>query len=410
MAQQQGSVRFRGKFANMVGYKNTASSQSNNSFVRERVYNISNPRTYAQATQRSKSRPAQLFYAAFEPVLNHAFLPKAKPSLNRNRFMSYAMHTTEISDVEKGQAFIPAVPYRISYGSLGLDSLCKPDTVLTQVGSLESDGLVQFPNFALTQVTEPAIQNNLTVGAFSENVLNNNPAIVEGEEITVLAVACRADAPYERLALRCSIVLNAGDTVTKVSDVTSPLLALFSQGGRLIVGTVQSNYKLLTAGVIISSKTAKSWDYTNSWMGKSAYAIDGFDYDPEKVIGSYMVANSALDSDLILQQADNDMSSSTVQVATIDMVDFTLAEGVEGTPSQTTAAVAVFTDGSRKVIVTGGSAILQNYAGGKFTSVTIESGSPAVIGGLAMGSTSLAGNPTILVSQLTKAGFQVGAV
>ena len=54
--------------ANVVGYKNPASSKANNNFYRERVYTVSNPKTQAQATQRAKVRPAQIFYNAFERV------------------------------------------------------------------------------------------------------------------------------------------------------------------------------------------------------------------------------------------------------------------------------------------------------------------------------------------------------
>lgn len=77
MAKQTAVVRFKGKLGNIVGYKQNTSSKSTsaNDFARIRVTDISNPRTRKQAKQRAKAAPAQMFYQAFEPVLNHSFYP-----------------------------------------------------------------------------------------------------------------------------------------------------------------------------------------------------------------------------------------------------------------------------------------------------------------------------------------------
>lgn len=299
MAQQLGAIRFRGKVANVVGFKNSASTKSNKDFVREHVAEIANPKTDAQAAQRSKAKPAQMFYAAFEAVLNHAFKPSAKASLNRNMFLKYAMANPTIPDVEKGEAYLPLVDYRVSRGNLGFDSLCNGNAV-------EDGSGVQFRVYCNMETTEAT-----TVGAFSTAILEANPQLVEGQELTLLVISCPADRPTLRIATVISFVLDKSNTVTVLANLYKGMVFLGcqSEGDGIVVYSEDATETLiLAAALIISSRSGSSWRYTNSFMiysneGEAARA----QVSPSAVKQSYMKSEATRESDKILQQADNNL-------------------------------------------------------------------------------------------------------
>lgn len=297
MAQQLGAIRFRGKVANVVGFKNSASTKSNKNFVREHVAEIANPKSDAQAAQRCKAKPAQMFYAAFERVLDHAFKPTAKASLNRNMFLKYAMSNPTIPDVEKGEAYLPLVDYQVSHGNLGFDTLCNG-------GAVDDGSGVQF-NVRCNM--EPT--NDTTIAAFSTAILESTPQLIEGQELTFLVISCPADQPTVRTSTIISFVLDKNNTVTKLSDLWKGMIFLncLEQGGRVqIYSEDAEDTSVLAAALIISSRSGSSWRYTNSFMefsneGEAARAL----VSPSAVKQSYMKSEASRESDKILQQADN---------------------------------------------------------------------------------------------------------
>lgn len=322
MAKQTGAIRFTGKFANAVGFKNTSGKSANNNFMRERVYEISNPQTYAQSAQRAKVRPAQLFYSAFESIENHAFIPLGKASKNRNRFMSLAMRA-DTPDVPKGQSFLPVVDYVIAEGSLGLDRYTKGET--------RDDG-VHFP------IAVPNQAGATNVALLSAAILDNNVGFVEGEEITFMAILCPQGQPTERFAVHFSVVLDRGNTVTEIADII-PSSIEFINGANEYAFNAIAGYVIMSAGLIISSKTPSSWIYTNSRM---LVTLEGrmLLNSQLEVIQSYMAGASSRESDLILQQATNANSTGVVPVSIEDF------DGVGSYPT-----LVKYTDGSNRVLV-----------------------------------------------------------
>lgn len=321
MAKQTGAIRFTGKFANAVGYKNTSGQTANNTFMRERVYEISNPQTYAQSAQRAKVRPAQLFYSAFESIENHAFIPLGKASKNRNRFMSLAMKA-DTPDVPKGQSYLPVVEYVIAEGSLGLDRYTK--------GVSQDDG-VHFP------ITVPNQAAATNVALLSAAILDNNVGFVEGEEITFMAILCPEGQPTERFAVHFSVVLDRGNTVTEIADII-PSSIEFINGANEYAFNAVAGYVIMSAGLIISSKTPSSWIYTNS---KMLVTLEGrmLLNSQLEVIQSYMAGASSRESDLILQQATNANSTGVVPVA------------IEDDDGVGSIVIVRYSDGSRRVLL-----------------------------------------------------------
>lgn len=397
MGKQISVLRIKGSVGEVTGYRLNTSSKTSKSgdFIRSKAATVSNPRTYSQAAQRAKARPAQLFYAAFANVLNHAFFPLGKAVKNRNRFVSLAMRLPYVPDVKKGEAKLPFAPYQISEGALGFDSLCKGEYDVT------NDSGIMFP----LVYNEPIDVNDTTVGYFTDILLQNNQRLQDGQELTFLAVFANGNNPDERWAEHVSIVLNSNDKVTMLSDLFENTMDIVqnSEEGYLEI-TTKTGYKMLCAGLIISSETTGSWQYTNSFMALTAYAIDGFDWEEKDIIISYMNEVRDRDSDKILQQADNAAEGETVPIVSIGTAEITLKQGVTGTPNPTDAAIAEMRLGIRKVVVSERGQ-LQWYNGPAKTWTPVFLDSQSDRRPLTLADTAWAGSQTITVAECQAYGF-----
>lgn len=383
MAKQLGSIRFKGKVGNVVGFTNSLASTPGTNYVRAANSTATDPKSYNQAKQRAKMLPAQIFYGAFEDILNHAFLPEGKASRNRLKFMSLALSNPSIPSNFKGDIFIPyVVDYQVSKGSLGLDYLTEGS--ITPNGTTLGDGevgkSVTFANLnAGTAIGDSLADFGvLTVAEFSKSILDANPALVEGMELTFMAVLCDADNLHNTAPAHFSVVLNLGDTLTTMEDIignsaTQLFLAVSDDGGVILANknSGATDYGVACAALIISSKTSNSWKYTNSFIAISGWMTDGIDFDPEEVIRSYMSSDAQNTSDLILQQADNNTSNNTVTPVSGTNVTFTPDGSHAGaTYNHSTAAVVTMSDGTRRVVVQDNSNILMYYNGTGFERIT----------------------------------------
>lgn len=407
MARQLGAVRVQGKLANIVGYKNPASSKANNNFYRERVYTVSNPKTQAQAVQRAKVRPAQIFYNGFERVLNHAYLPSLRASRNRNRFMSLAMKLDEIPDAMKGEAFLPFCQYQISAGALGLDALAAAASIKKAPAGANFDwsGSILFPNLRIDDSIEMVPTD--TIGAVSSLLIENNTGLVEGMELTFLAVVASSADPFQRVAQIVSFVLDKGNSVTKLGDIMGDYLAWKKGAGyTLILTTGTEDYEVLSAGLIISARAGNTYVYTNSKMCKSWRAEEAYSDGEDAVIASYMEGGSSRDSELILQQASNKAPGNRVVPSSVSQIEITLAEGVSGTLSSQNAGIVTMTNGDKRLLIANALGQICDYNAdtGAAVPVTItpagETARP-----LTLADTTFAGNGTITVADLQTAGI-----
>lgn len=412
MARQLGAVRVQGKLANIVGYKNPASSKANNNFYRERVYTVSNPKTQAQAVQRAKVRPAQIFYNGFERVLNHAFLPSLRASRNRNRFMSLAMKLNEVPDLMKGEAFLPFCQYQISAGALGLDALAAAASIKKAPAGANFDwsGSILFPNLRIDDSIEMVPTD--TIGAVSSLLIENNTGLVEGMELTFLAVVASSADPFQRVAQIVSFVLDKGNSVTKLGDIMGDYLAWKKGADYTLILTTESNdYEVLSAGLIISARAGNTYVYTNSKMCKSWRAEEAYSEGEDEVIASYMEGGSSRGSELILQQASNKAPGNRVVPSSVSQVEITLAEGVTGTLSSQNAGIVTMTNGDKRILIANAIGQICDYsaAAGAAVPVTItpDGGSARP---LTLADTTFAGNGTITVADLQFAGIDVNLV
>lgn len=401
MAKQSSIYQFKGKLGNAVGFSNKDAKVSGSSFVRRAPATVSNPKSYDQAAQRAKVTPAANFYAAFESVLNHAFIPNGSKGKNRQQFMKHAMKLDLIPDVLKGEAVLPCLPYQISKGNVGLDHFTKLAVVNTNnVASHIVSGLKLPAEISSQDVTDPANVLDLTVGELSSVLIDNNLGLVEGMEITFLAVVI--DEPAERTkrySVRGSMVLNRNDDVTTVFDVLPPQLKICSKDGKLatMLKDIDANH-VRSFGIIISSKSGDTYKYTTSFMLDSPLDIDGA-VTVDEVVASYQASASTTSSDLILQQANNSASGVVLYVSFDNVPEVTLSHAVAGaTLNHNQAGLAKNSLGESKLIV-GSDGQLMYYLGNNQVE-GITKTVDTVVTPVLISETTLAGNPTVTVAEL----------
>lgn len=394
MAKQTAVVRFKGKLGNIVGYKQNTSSKSSSSedFARIRVTDVSNPRTRKQARQRAKAVPAQMFYQAFEPVLNHAFFPASSNVKNKNRFLALAMKNAVVPNVVKGQRSVPiTVPYQVSQGSLGLDYLC-----VAGPGNGSMQLLFSLPGSSLTA------NSGTTVGNFSFAVLSANPVLEAGMELSFLVLLVADNDPNAVIAQHWSIVLNEGDSITTLGDLGwyEDISAVISSNGTEFEC---STLGLAAGALIISSKASSSWRYTNSYLGQTAFG-EGFDSNYEEVIASYMNPDTTATSSLILQQANNAADAGKVVLSGIQTAaSYDVKPTIQDT--DVNASAAIMSNGQRLPIVNA-EGYLVTRGDGVWTVVTRKpAGEGATPVPVALTDTTCDGMTAISTADMEAAGF-----
>lgn len=397
MGKLTGAVKYVGKMNDTVGFKNSLAKDPNSTFVRAKAVSVKNPKSYKQATQRAKTRPASLFYAAFEPVLNHAFIPKGGATRNRLRFLALAMRLC-VPFVFKGENKIPFnVPYVVSEGSLGLGALTKiknPNIQSTTLGY----GIACTNIYGATAWDDdPTTINDLTVSAFSTAILAANPNLSEGMEITILAVEVDEDDLGQTIPARVSIVLDTNDTITTMANLLagSGLILVADTDHRLCAYAVRSaaNYSIPAGAIIISARNGSTWNYTTSELQMNSWGIDGFDWDEESIIESYMDSANSVTSDRILQQANNNIIEGVRPVSGSNLA-YTVSPAVAGaTYNFSAAAVVIMSDGTRRVVVDSNGTLMHADGVGGFDPIqqTVDEETTSV----GISNTTWSGNNTI---------------
>ena len=146
---------WRGRKVSSVFYyiKNSCNAQKQG--IRERNYEISNPKSYAQAGQRMKLLAVQRFFNHFKDVLERGWEGVNYGTPTRRKFLKYALKTdlAKIASLPKDATVVPPSELLVSRGSLCECSLDRwenstqrvtvdihvPYTALLQDDSLENN-------------------------------------------------------------------------------------------------------------------------------------------------------------------------------------------------------------------------------------------------------------------------------
>lgn len=164
MAKGTAMGLWRGKKGSSVFYKVKNSNNAQKQGIRERNYEVSNPKSYAQAGQRMKMLAVQRFFNQFKDVLERGFEGVKYGALSRQAFLKNALSLplSSIPSVSKDDVVVPPGEYLVSRGSL---CQCKPnynDGLKVAVPYFYGQAFANFGDGA--ELTEAQIEEYLIAG------------------------------------------------------------------------------------------------------------------------------------------------------------------------------------------------------------------------------------------------------
>ena len=266
--------------------------------TKDRVTYVKNPRSYAQATQRSKMAAVADAYRALSSICDHSFESVAYGPASRRQFMSLNL-AREIKPEPKGFSLPIGVGLQVSKGTLtGIDGVIDFKLFPTKVGVTGS-----YPLDA----------------AWVNAVLAQSPNLQAGDELTF--VACALDnvvATYVNGAMLpsvkyaiASIVLDpTSDVNAKWSYDTAHSRLVHSSGFSMEVGGSTWDVAaalIIAPGIIVSRYSEGKWRRSTCVLGEMGDIADSGYTDAyfESCIASYMDAPSSAESAKQLNQATN---------------------------------------------------------------------------------------------------------
>lgn len=303
MATSNGLIgNFRGKLGNIVGYQYIDANGHAVQAIRAYRPDVFNPKTLDQAQQRIKITNSVAFYKAYASLLSRSYEGRknAHACYCRQQSLAMSMIYGETPAVPKGRrGFVPAF-YIVAEGSL-------PERSVLSVGT--ADAPQSFTTSLQVSIT---IDNATTLGELSQNLIDNNLNIVDGDTL------------YFMYAVQVGSIYYNPAIVTLTLDTASstPLVSVLSPVDQLQSVTDDSNilrlgyrsiaaYRMsqpLAGAALIQSRGSGSSHLNYSWSSSmmlpsdtviaSWYSQEAFD----QAIPSYLPPIPA-PSDLTLNQS-----------------------------------------------------------------------------------------------------------
>lgn len=169
MAKGSAMGLWRGKKGSSVFYKIANSNSTQKQGIRERNYEVSNPQTQAQASQRMKLLPAQRVYGVLKDTIERSWQGVPYGEKARQEFLKLALREDVFPAVDKGSTNIVPGPYCIAKGSLP-----EVDVYFTSTSEV-------YIALQLTQALESD-----TVSALTNALLSNSNVYKEGDQFTLI--------------------------------------------------------------------------------------------------------------------------------------------------------------------------------------------------------------------------------
>lgn len=185
------------KLAGMVLYKAMGQTRS-----RELASEVSNPRTVSQMNQRVKWANLVNFYRINSGWMKFAYETKKTNQSEYNKFMSL--------NVSNSRIFLPK--------SLAAQGACVVDSYVMTQGSLASIEVTPNTGFWYTNLflgENRALTPNVTIGEVSQWLVENNPAIREGDQLSFIRFSQQTSpstgVPYV-VVRKYEVIIKADDT------------------------------------------------------------------------------------------------------------------------------------------------------------------------------------------------------
>lgn len=267
MAKGSAMGLWQGKKGSNVFYKIANSSNGQQQGIRQRVFDVANPKTAAQAQQRIKMRAAQNFYNALAPVLDRARQGVKYGGLTRQDFMSAALKMQDgYPSIEKGDPAAVPGEYLVAKGSLNEFTF---DRINNNSIVFNSPVTVDFDLDGGTVLDETAVAK-----------LTANGSIKVGDQITV--ILCKL--------INGSFIYVTESCLVKVGETLCEDLYFPIGEPKAVVGIGDNT--LVAAAIIISRLSGDKYLRSNATMAIKRTALTDYFGDTARRAGirSYMAA------------------------------------------------------------------------------------------------------------------------
>lgn len=262
---------------------------------RELAPEVSNPRTPAQMRQRMKWANLVNIYKANRSWMGHlSFETKKQTWSDYNAFMSANIGANPVyltkGGAENGDAIL--APYTMTKGSLP---------------SIGCEYVASFDGFE-TSIKLESAPEGLTIGEFSQQILDNNPEWQFGDQLSIVLMY-KGVAPYP-IVVPIEIVLNTGDE-TPLSDVETRFAPLED----LISMSDSDNLTILPGEGVSFGNQAVCVIHSRTTSGRTKVSTQEFKLNPTAATSfremgtdeqfEYAAASYGLGSDYFLATDDS---------------------------------------------------------------------------------------------------------
>lgn len=240
MAKGSAMGLWKGKKGSSVFYRIANSNSAQKQGIRERAYEISNPRTTSQAGQRMKLLPAQRVYGVLKPVISRGWQGVKYGVESKQEFLKRALKlTTGYPFLEKDSSVVVPGAYQISKGTL--------QQVFTQPST---EGDADTHETSLKVVLDGS---ESTMGGIYTALLAGCPYLREGDQITI--VGCYQTQNDEIIWDYFSFIIDTSSTVDPSQEPhfdTGDTLLWKIDEQKNIITIVTTETFMLASAVIVS--------------------------------------------------------------------------------------------------------------------------------------------------------------
>ena len=233
---------WRGKKGSSVFYKLTNSNNAQKQGIRERVYEVANPQSNGQATQRAKLLPAQRVAGVLREIVERGWQGVDYGSKSRSEFLKRAL------SMKSGYPFIEKDDDRVVPGAYQITK-----GTLTPVACSFDDSFMVNTDIVLVQGGTTLS----TLGEVSQTILDNNAAFREGDQLTF--VLCSSSSQTAGGQLEASYIWNYVSFYLDPTDATVVSDGAFTANGisiycdeSLISITASGNSAIAAVAVVVS--------------------------------------------------------------------------------------------------------------------------------------------------------------
>lgn len=357
-----------GKLANTVGYLLKNSNNNVTQGVRAYQPIVSNPKSEPQATQRMKMTAALNFYRQLGTILNNAWQGTKYGTESRQKFMSMAMsQITGIPFIDKGDKKFYPGQFPVSQGSI-------PSQSIQSIAS----------TWAVTSlVVENSIGGDTTWGQFSQELINKNFGIKNGDKLTFIYVV-EKDSQY--LPVYTYVILNTTNESLASDILSQSNLEFFTPNiddVKTVCFSIKSlgeTYTPVAAAIIVSRypSAGTTWERSSAVMKcSSAYLAKMMGTQRySDAAATYMAKSTELSSDWYLNVGvdgkgtvvSGGSGDSNLSIVSQENITVSL-DNASGVGSNTSVGILTMSDGTKRAASNNGNVAYVNAS--SYTATTM---------------------------------------